>query len=174
MPSHRIGDTYASLDLARQWLAEANAVKTFSPWSYFALQWFAFNALYNVHQGGNERQRVLRSVRTYFESGTAPLHILEQVQDFVDKLAKLPPGNDRLSPASEDYRQESADDLKVVQNKRKPPEERLARLLGVTYIVRCNLLHGNKCPSHSRDQDIVNWCNQILAVVLPAMLRTHH
>jgi hypothetical protein len=155
--------------LVRAWCREADQLDAVNPtWSSFVARWMAFNAFYNLLDSKRELDRVKQAI-TVFLTPRDCTSILKRVGPELDFLAMKPPGDDRLSSDDPAYREESTANLRVARDESKTAEARLSALFGAIYLVRCNLVHGNKHPEWSRDKELVRCCGEILKHALPNM-----
>lgn len=149
------------------WMKEAAAAN--SIWARFALNWMAFNALYDVFEGKGERRRVLMSALIYFDDESAAKLLAAHAAD-LRALTNPPPGDDKKSPAPEDeYRKWGNRHRDVIYTDARPTL-RLAHVFATIYQVRCNLIHGNKATYVQRDRDLVFAGDSILSEALDAMV----
>jgi hypothetical protein len=156
--------------LVRAWCLEADTLDALSMpgWSAFVARWMAFNALYNLLDRKNELERVRLAIDVFLEPKDR-LETLEITRTQLAFLSSKPPGDDRHDSNDARYRQQSASDLKITQDASNSPLLRLQSLFAVVYLIRCNLVHGNKHPEWSRDRDLVECCSHILRAAVPRM-----
>jgi len=140
-----------------------------SRWSDFPRYWMAFNALYNAVRENRapEVDAVTKVIRLFFDAPAAQ-DCLTNIGPYTAALIALPPGDDRFSPTSPNYRQKSTAFVSQFQGS-ADPVERLAAVMAIVYLVRCNLMHGSKDPTVMRDQNLVAACTPILAVLVPRL-----
>jgi hypothetical protein len=156
--------------LVRAWCLEADDLdaRSMPGWSAFVARWMAFNALYNLLDRQVELDRVKLAVDAFLEPNDCA-DILERVRKQLAFLSSKPPGDDRLDSSDAEYRQQSSSDLRIAGDSSKEPRLRLRSLFAVAYLIRCNLVHGNKHPEWSRDRELVQCCSEILQVAVPRM-----
>lgn len=157
-------------ELARAWLVEAHDLEKrgMAGWSAFVARWMAFNALYNLLNPSNEIDRVKLSVEVFLDPAECA-DILREVAQQLALLNNNPPGNDRYDSSDIRYREQSTANLKVACNPSGDVLDRLRALLAVVYLIRCNLVHGNKHPERSRDRELVQCCSEVLEALLPRL-----
>src|ERR1035441_85608 len=148
--------------LVQAWCREATDLeaRSMAGWSAFVARWMAFNALYNLLNRRSELDRVKLSVDVFLKPEDCA-DILQNVQAQLAFLNSKPPGDDRYDSADQRYREQSAADLKIACDPSKKPQDRLRALFAVVYLIRCNLVHGNKHPEWSRDRALVQWCSEV-------------
>lgn len=138
-------------------------------WDSFLRAWIGFNAVYNEHPDRTERDRVMAAVRAGFTDEEAGELLGENAGEITELLA-LPPGDMRLGPRHARFRQKSTADAAVVSDETAPGRERLAHLMAVVYLVRCNLVHGDKDPRAIRDRALVRASDVIVRRVVERLL----
>ena len=146
--------------------ADANSI-----WARFALNWMAFNALYDICDAKEERLRVLKSALIYFNDESAADLLVAQAAS-VRTLTNPPPGDDRKPPTPEDEYRKWGNRHRDVICSSAHPSLQLAHVLATIYQVRCNLIHGNKFPNVQRDRELVVAGNSVMTQALDAMVRS--
>ncbi|HEX8213313.1 MAG TPA: hypothetical protein VF584_24270 [Longimicrobium sp.] len=138
----------------------------------FQQAWTSFNTCYNTAgSGGSERDRVLRGIRRYVNDADAAA-LLPQLDASIRYFSHLPPGDTRRSANDPSFRQTATEDLQIVNDPASAPAERLARLMGVIYQIRCNLAHGDKDPDVLRDRELVHHSVEVINQVVPLVIRS--
>jgi hypothetical protein len=138
-------------------------------WREFIHSWIGFNAVYGAVTGVTERDRLMNAVRRLVQPEEAA-RILAQVKAASDYFSELPPGDMRRDRDHPRFREQSIEDLRIVNDEVAEPVERLAHLMSVVYRIRCNLIHGSKDPENVRDRRLVTASQQILGLALDAVL----
>lgn len=137
-------------------------------WAEFSRLWMAFNALYGGDPGASERRRVMGIVRR-LTRGKDASHLLSSHRGAIARLISSPPADFRLESWDPRFRAASKRCVRRYQNRKLSAPERLGAVAGITYQVRCNLLHGSKDPDVSRDRMLVQASVEILRDLVPLL-----
>lgn len=139
-------------------------------WREFIALWMALNALYGGEPDERERARLMGAVRRYVSAKDAR-NILERGAAALARIIDPPPGDMRLERWDPSFRAASERCKKKYLSRTQTPQARLAGAAGMLYQVRCNLIHGSKDPSDSRDRMLVNESLNVLRDLVPALER---
>jgi hypothetical protein len=129
----------------------------------------SFNNLYNEVSSGDERSRLMATVRRSLSNDPAEA-ILGVSRGAINYFTNLPPGDMRFHPEHPKFRHRTSDDLRVVNDGSANPVERVAHLASVVYQVRCNLIHGSKDPANQRDRELVEHSRIVLDALLTSLI----
>ena len=97
---------------------------------------------------------MMGAVRRYASAKDAR-HILERGAAALVKIIDPPPADMRLERWDPRFRAASERCKRKYLSRTQTPQARLAGAAGLLYQVRCNLIHGSKDPSESRDRMLV-------------------
>ncbi len=145
-------------------------IRTVPPaeWAEFIIRWIAFNAMYGGETKLSERANILSAIRRFISKQSAK-RVLVSVEDSIDYIVKLPPGDMRLDQSDPKFRTVTLKYKRMYANRNDGPVNRLAAAAAILYQVRNNLIHGSKNPGNSRDIMLVKVSVQALDVILPAL-----
>jgi len=131
-------------------------------WEQFRRDWTAFNAIYTgtKRSGDSEDGMVNRAILKFFDDADASACLNDIPADAVKALLRLPPGDDRFTPADPKYRAKTKA-LAAVYASGATASEKLSALMRVVYQVRSNMIHGEKDPDFWRDKSLVAACAPI-------------
>jgi hypothetical protein len=136
-------------------------------WQQFPQEWTAFKAIYSAIRNPRESEAdgIDRAVLKFFDDAEAAASIADMPQAAIDKLLRLPPGDDKRSPSDPQYRAKTRAWAATFASN-AGAAQRLSALVRVVYQVRCNMVHGQKDPDHWRDKSLVSACAPIAAVLV--------
>jgi len=159
--------------LERAKLAQRLAKGTTDPaWEQFPRDWTAFNAISSVGRspGDSESAAIDRVISKHFDSATASACLTDIPSDAVERLLRLPPGDDRYTPSDTRYRTKTRALARQFASS-TDAVEKLSALIRIVYQVRCNMVHGEKDPDFWRDQSLVRACASITTAFLHHIIR---
>ena len=139
-------------------------------WDEFSRLWMAFNAIYGGEPDARERARVMAVVRRFVSSRDAQ-HLLDSRRNAIAELIAVPPGDMRREAWDPRFRAASRKYARRYRDRKSGALARLAAVAGITYQVRCNLLHGSKDPDSARDRMLVRASVDILRDLVPVLER---